>query len=302
MMIKDNFMGGTDAMIRTRHFSECNYKAVYFNGKTLRLAMDPKQDISELPYPEFYDVKITNMCEGGCSWCYQSSYKNGKHAENALEKINEFFGSMDENQRPFQVAIGGGEPTMHPDFNKILMAFYKLNITPNYTTNGLFAKWPIALLDHLLNYTSLYCGGVAISCHPHLEEYWNNAFTLLQNAKIHTNFHLIISDESSIEYFLNVYNTYGDTPEYYVLLPYIAQGRAVCKDLAFDKLFKILKTEISDISKIAFGAGFHPYLTEDNFCNVSLYDPEAFSKYLDLTDMKMYRSSFDVEEEIACVS
>ena len=51
-----------------------------------------------------------------------------------------------------------------------------------------------------------------------------------------------------------------------------------------------------DTSKIAFGANFHPYLAEnmDKF-NVSLYDPESMSKFLDLETMKVYPSSFMIE-------
>jgi hypothetical protein len=56
-------------MLQTRTFPEHNYRALHFNGKTVRIALDPTKPITELAYPEFYDVKVTSYCKGGCSYC-----------------------------------------------------------------------------------------------------------------------------------------------------------------------------------------------------------------------------------------
>ena len=53
-------------MIKVRIFPEHNYKGIYFNDKTMRIALDPTKPITELTFPEFYDVKITGYCEGEC--------------------------------------------------------------------------------------------------------------------------------------------------------------------------------------------------------------------------------------------
>lgn len=291
MMITEDFMN----LVKVRNIPECNYKAIFFKGKTLRIALDPTQKIIELIHPEFYDVKITNQCFGNCKWCYQNSEKDGAHAVGAVKKIKNFFGLMNKNDRPFQVAIGGGEPTLHPEFEQILLTFYDLGITPNYTTNGMFIEKGILEIEKILIYTQLYCGGIAISCHPHLEQFWKNAFIMFKNSNIRINFHIIISDIESIDYFLKIYNLYFEEIDYFVLLPYVSQGRAVQKNVEVKILFDILKNKIKDINKVAFGAGFYSFLKEDNFCQVSLYDPEAFSKYLDLTNMNLYKSSFDTK-------
>ena len=47
--------------------------------------------------------------------------------------------------------------------------------------------------------------------------------------------------------------------------------------------------------QIAFGANFHPYLSANpSLFDVSLYEPESMSKFLDLEDMKLYPSSFNL--------
>ena len=56
-------------MLLTRTFPEHNYRALHFNGKTVRIALDPSKPITELAYPEFYDIKVTSHCKGGCSYC-----------------------------------------------------------------------------------------------------------------------------------------------------------------------------------------------------------------------------------------
>ena len=186
--------------MRVRIHPNYNYKAIFFNGKTLRIAIDPTKDIYGLPHPEFYDIKITNKCFGNCPYCYQNSTRNDEHFDNIIEKTKEFFGPLSDNNKPFQVAIGGGEPTLHPNFIELLKTFKELGIEPNYTTNGM------NLTDEILEATKEYCGGVAISCHPHLRKYWEPAIYKLNKLGIVVNLHLVISDKASQDNFMYIYN------------------------------------------------------------------------------------------------
>lgn len=277
--------------VKVRSFPENNYRGIYYNGNTLRVQYDKDKPITDLEYPEFYDVKITSYCEGNCPWCYMDSTCEGYHFDNILEKVDKFFGNMTENQRPFQVAIGGGEPTTHPDFPMLLKKFRELGIAPNYTTNGM------DLSDEVYFATCHYCEGVAVSCHPHLEDYWKATFRSLVTSGVKTNFHIIISDEESIDYFKALYNLYSKHAYYFVLLPYEEAGRAKSKPREFDYLFNTLM-DMEDISRIAFGALFYPYLQQQQWMDMSLYEPEIMSKFLDMSDMTLYPSSFSVDKPI----
>ena len=272
-------------MIKKRIFKKHNYKSFWYNGKTIRMAIDQSKPIKELEYPEFYDVKITGYCKGGCPYCYMNSTDDQTFYYNCIEKINDFFGNMTKNQRPYQVAIGGGEPTTHPDFIDILKAFRKLDIEPNYTTNGMVD-------DDILCESCNYCGGVALSCHKHLERYWKSA-ALKYYEKTPLNFHLVISDKESIDWFVDIFDEYKHMIDFFVLLPYVSQGRAKKKDIDWEYLLTKLP---ENQSNIAFGAGFYSYLFEGNHnINVSLYEPEIMSKFLDMKDMSIYSSSFSNE-------
>lgn len=276
--------------IKTRILPENNYRSIWCNGKTLRFAIKPNEPITELEYPEFYDIKVTGNCEGKCPYCYMDS-KPEIHYENIIEKTRNFFKNMTPNELPFQVALGGGEPTSHPDFIELLRVLKEeFDICPNYTTNGMFYmndNW-----QDIFNATSKYCGGVAVSCHPHLKGYWHNAALTFHAHRIKLNFHIIISDKESIDNFIEIYKYWEDKVDYFVLLPYGNQGRAEYKEIDWEYLIKVLP---EDQRQIAFGANFYPYLLKGGHnIKVSLYEPEIMSKFLDLKDMKIYPSSFNL--------
>jgi MoaA/NifB/PqqE/SkfB family radical SAM enzyme len=276
-------------MYRTRQFPDKNYKATYINGKTIRFAINKNEPIKELDYPEFYDISITNQCDANCKYCYQDSKKNTPHYEDIVYKVSSFFSKMSKNERPFQIAYGGGEPTRHPEFIELLKVTKALGIVPNYTTNGMWAKDGSVSPMVLIEATRDYCGGVAVSCHPHLDNTWPLAASLYSAHNIKLNFHIIISDKQSIDYFREIYDKWYKSVETFVLLPYIAVGRATPKNIDYDYLKKRLP---ENIGKIAFGANFYGYLKGSDI-KMHLYEPEMFSKYITLKDNGyLYSSSF----------
>jgi len=282
--------------MKIRIFKEHNYKAIHLNGKTLRLALDPSKPIEELKYREFYDVKVTSFCNGFCNYCYQNSTNNVKHDNDIINKFKSFFENLTDNQKPFQIAFGGGEPTSHPKFPELLKVCYDMDIVPNYTTNGMWISDSKLKQKRILEATIKYCGGVAVSTHEHLEKYWTEAINIYLENNIFTNLHIIIGDKKSIDTFLNIYEKYKDKIKYFVLLPLTAQGRAKEAFVDWEYFQKNIKGSPKDI---AFGANFYPYLTKDpNRFKVSLYEPEIMSAYIDLETMKVYKSSFSNVEVI----
>ena len=280
-------------MLKTRIFPEHNYKAIHLNGKTLRIALDPKKPIGDLEYPEFYDIKVTSYCEGECPWCYQNSVKTAKHDNSIIQKFISFFDGMTDNQKPFQIAFGGGEPTTHPLFLDLMLKCYDMGIVPNYTTNGMWSSHSQEVIDKIIKVTKEYCGGVAVSTHPHLKNHWERATELYLENDIFTNLHIIIGNRKSVDDFLEVYEKYKGRVKYFVLLPLTAQGRATEAHVDWDYFQSNIEGSPADI---AFGANFHPYLTKDpSRFKVSLYAPEIMSKYLCLETMNVYKSSFSTE-------
>jgi len=88
--------------------------------------------------------------------CYQDSTKEGAHAE--TDFIRGLACSF-QDMGVFEVALGGGEPTMHPDFIKILKMFREHNIVPNFTTRSY--KWLTD--DGIREAVKKYAGKFAVS-------------------------------------------------------------------------------------------------------------------------------------------
>lgn len=103
-------------------------------GNKIRFSFDDDVHYEKSSLPELVDIKITDFCPYGCQFCYQGSTTSGKHADRYA--IGAYASVLSKN-KVFEVAIGGGEPTLHPDFVNILRDFREAGIVPNFTTRNL---------------------------------------------------------------------------------------------------------------------------------------------------------------------
>lgn len=134
-------------------------------GNLVRFSFGEVPDGFRPFYPELVDVKITDFCLGGatrggqrylCNFCYQDSGPNGRHA---LEDTINAFARWCSDSRIFSVAIGGGEPTDHPQFTQIIDSFASYNVVPNFTTRA--TDW--LFIPRIADVVSKHCGAVAFS-------------------------------------------------------------------------------------------------------------------------------------------
>jgi hypothetical protein len=135
------------------------------------------------PSPELCDISITDRCSFGCSYCYQDSKPNRKHGrKDLIETVLKGFEHV-----PYQIAIGGGEPTQHPDFPYILRKARELGTVPNYTTAG------FKLTPEIVAATNEVCGGVAMTYHSFkgLDWFKEHYKKLRDQLKVKLNIHLI---------------------------------------------------------------------------------------------------------------
>jgi hypothetical protein len=93
-------------------------------------------DASKSTTPELMDIKISDFCPFGCTFCYQGSTGKGKHASEAnLRRV----ATALQHMGVMEVAIGGGEPTLHPKFDWFVEHLSKRGIMCNVTTKN--KKW-----------------------------------------------------------------------------------------------------------------------------------------------------------------
>ena len=135
-------------------------------GTKVRFSFDPDSVVPEKSsVPELVDVKITDFCPFGCTFCYQDSTLEGKHAD---EKVIKSLARSLAEMNVFEVALGGGEPTLYPDFIGVLNTFRHQGVVPNFTTKSL--HW---LRDPNLRIPILEaCGSFAYSANS-VHEIWD---------------------------------------------------------------------------------------------------------------------------------
>ena len=123
--------------------------------------------------PEIIDLCCTNSCHAGCQFCYLSAIPEGQHSD--LEWIQQQILSLPE--MPFEIAIGGGEPTAWPYLLDFINWCREQGIVPNAAI-GPAANKDIA--KQILKKDQL--GSIGISVVPGMV----GSLELLRLAKEHT--------------------------------------------------------------------------------------------------------------------
>jgi MoaA/NifB/PqqE/SkfB family radical SAM enzyme len=209
------------------------------------------------PVPETVDVSITDKCHFGCSYCYQDSTPDKEHGPKELvETIIKGF-----KQPPYQMAIGGGEPTLHPDLPYILKTCRELGTVPNFTTAG------DKMSQRVIDATNEYCGGVAMTFHSFKGIDWfvEHYSRLKSSLRCQLNVHVIADKDvaKSLHALADKFKQLG--PLNIVLLAYYPDvGRASLESLVTKRVYmKDLPNAIyaarASRSKIAFSEGLLPY-------------------------------------------
>ena len=87
-------------------------------------------EIPKIEFPESIDLKITDYCDMGCSYCHESSTKNGNHANfDTLCMIAK------QTHKYTELAIGGGNPLSYPYLTDFLRLLKQKEIIANITVN-----------------------------------------------------------------------------------------------------------------------------------------------------------------------
>jgi len=278
--------------MKIREDKQANYRALFFNGKTVRQRLDWSKPFGMPKTPEILDIAINSKCFAACSYCYTNALKSGQNFDKIVDKAIDLWSGKDQNELPFQIAIGGaGESTLHPDWIEYVKTVNQLGIVPNYTTNGMH------LSDKVLEATEQWCGGVAVSWHPHIKKIFHDSIQKLSAIKTKLNCHVIVGQPGSLKDLKHLYELYHDQIDYFVVLPYQAAGRGAHINTANEwrDTFDWISTVNSH--KFAFGALFYDWLKNNNIAlDMSIYEPEIFSGYVLFDDSykTIRRSSYDL--------
>jgi MoaA/NifB/PqqE/SkfB family radical SAM enzyme len=131
------------------------------NGVKKRITFNTElsiKDYNKSTYPELIDLHITDRCNKGCDFCYQNSTVNGLDANK--EEITTILYALSQ-MNVFEVALGGGEPTLHPNFKEIIDYANWHNIVPNFSTYSTLWLKDKEIVDVVKEYVK----GIGVSIH-----------------------------------------------------------------------------------------------------------------------------------------
>ena len=133
-------------IIRGRKDTQGNFWTLFCpdTGTKVRFSFAKIYNADKSEAPELVDLKITDYCTEGCSFCYQGSTPSGKHAD--IRDIQWVITAL-QNLDVFEVAIGGGEPTTHPNFVHIISCFNDAGIKPSFSTRD--DTWVLENWEHI---------------------------------------------------------------------------------------------------------------------------------------------------------
>ena len=113
-----------------------NYWTLFnkFSGSKMRFSFDSTVAPTKASAPELVDIKITDYCPYACEFCYQDSTLKGQHA--SMDNIRLIAKELGKAE-VLEIAAGGGETSLHPNFVEILKIFHDEGIVVNFTTKNL---------------------------------------------------------------------------------------------------------------------------------------------------------------------
>lgn len=100
--------------------------SIYSDGTKVRTF----EGVPQVEFPESIDVKITNYCDMGCTYCHENSTIQGLHGD-----LGELLEVLSVLPAGVELAIGGGNPLSHPGLVPFLQELKKRGIVANITVN-----------------------------------------------------------------------------------------------------------------------------------------------------------------------
>lgn len=132
-----------------------NYTTTIYNdGTRIR---ETEEDEFIPAFAENCDIKITDSCNMGCSFCHEGSTPDGKHGDILNPKFLSTF-------HPYQeIAVGGGSVFEHPDLIPFLENLKNQKVIANITVHQVHFMQNLELIKKLQEEKLVYGVGVSLS-------------------------------------------------------------------------------------------------------------------------------------------
>ena len=91
----------------------------------------------EMQYPISVEIDPSNRCQNDCSFCMYRKYRNENNVDLRLDIYAKLLGSLSDVGVKSITFTGGGEPTMHPEFESMVYQALARGFEVGLVTNGI---------------------------------------------------------------------------------------------------------------------------------------------------------------------
>lgn len=137
------------------HYRNGGYEvSIFADGTKVRI-----QHTDEPPlHVEQLDLKATDFCDLACPWCHEQSTRRGRHGD--VGAMLQLLAGLPPG---VEIAIGGGDPLSHPEFERLALGLRDLGLIVNVTVNGRHLAGHLPMLTKLIDLGALRGVGVSAS-------------------------------------------------------------------------------------------------------------------------------------------
>lgn len=272
-----------------------NYTVTIFDDGTK--VRSNKLDFFEPSKPESMDLKISNKCYGNgsglCPMCHECSSPEGKHGD----ILNLPF--LDTLLPYTEIAIGGGNPLLHPDLVQFLKGLKDRKLIANMTVNQWTFMQSLDYLKSLIDEKLIYGVGVSLT-DPN--DKFIEAVKKFPNAVVHI-INGIVSRESlqklannGLKILILGYKEFGRGNEFYADSSAeinILKGQLydILPDVINDNWFKCVSFDNLAIKQL----DPKRFMGEDEWQEFYMGDDGQFTMYIDAVNREYAMSSTSVE-------
>lgn len=248
-------------------------------------------------HPESIDLKVTNKCYGmngkPCIMCHEASNPEGEHGDILNLKF------LDTMLPYTEVAIGGGNPLLHPDLVKFLEGLKERNLIANMTVNQLQFMDSRAFIKDLVDRGLIH--GLGISLVDGNEDFLE-AVKEFPNAVIHIINGMVTIDQlrkiafNDLKILILGYKKFRNGADLYEKSGDKIEERKTelydkLKEIVDDDWFKVVSFDNLAIEQL----DVERLMDEDDFAEFFLGADGKFSMYLDAVNREYAKSSVSTE-------
>lgn len=118
---------------------EIGLEKLYLHPAKTAALLHSQDDGPDLTYPVSVELSLTNRCNLRCVWCsdHDLRQRQGINTDLDTDTLLHLFKDMKAGGTKGVVIEGGGEPTLHRDFDKIVQSLFEMGLPVGLITNGI---------------------------------------------------------------------------------------------------------------------------------------------------------------------